>query len=358
MTRLSLWAAVLGTAAMAVAAPALAQNFVLDGHYGCARATNGRTYCRRQGVATYVPVTEEFFTRYETMRTGVAPAAPAAAPQPVVVQQQQVNNVNIVVQTLGREYADLDGQIAILSSLIEEERSLTRSGGEPQQTGSETIAAIEARLGELRTAQAGKLREAGRYQTSIRPNDFDQYISARKMSEVFPKIPYYVPGTKEVGEFWLEPQVRDDGALVFRMRFIDPTSKDDRTRSSIEMTPDEVNTTRVGLLKLSTWSFTAHENKIRRSFEKRAACFPVQNCPEEGQKRDGVASTEIVFTVNEDGSTGGRFQRNKGRYEESYGISIESARLLQAYLRRVLREGRREYNAGSQSREELGKLFN
>lgn len=358
MHRKGTWAAVLGTAAMLATAGASAQEFVLEGYHDCARATNGRTYCRQRGKQSFVPVSEEFFNRFQSIRQGAPVGAAPVVNQEVVVQQQVSNTtVNVVVQGLGVEYAHIDGQIVVLSSLIEEQRALRASGKEPIQAIDQTISAIQARLGDLQKAKTDKFREASKYQTSIRPNDFDQYITARKLSEIYPKVPYYIPGTKEIGEFWIEPDVKEDGRLVFRFRFIDPEARNDKTRAVIEMRPEELDRTRKALLKLHDWSVTAHERKLRRRYEKRLDCFPLENCPAEGQKVDGKASTEVVFTVNDDGATGARFQRNKGRFEENYGISIESGLLLQAYIRHVLREGRREYEAGTQSKEDLDKMF-
>jgi hypothetical protein len=87
------------------------QELVLDGHYNCARATNGRTYCKKRGTRNYTPVSEEFFSRYEKMRTG-RPAKPA-------ITQQVVNttNVSIVVQNLTNDATDLQGQIQVLSAV-------------------------------------------------------------------------------------------------------------------------------------------------------------------------------------------------------------------------------------------------
>lgn len=361
MTHRTSWAVMLAMAAVtATADPSLAQQYVLEGYYDCARATNGRTYCRQRGKQSYVPVSEEFFARFNAVRSGAPVGGNTVVQQEIVVQQPQVNNttVNVVVQSLGQEYADLDGQITLLAGLVEEQRVLRGEGKEPAAAVDQTIAAIEARLGDLRKSKTEKVREASRYQTSIRPTDFDQYITARKMSEIYPKVPYYIPGTKEIGEFWVEPDVKEDGRLAFRFRFIDPQSRNDRTRASIEMWPDELDRTRRALLKLYDWSAMAHEKKLRRQYEKRIDCFPAESCPQERERLEGKASTEIVFTVNEDGATGGRIQRNKGRFQESYAISIESGMLLQAYLRHVLREGRREYEAGTQTKEDLDKIFN
>ena len=96
---------------------------------------------------------------------------------------------------------------------------------------------------------------------------------------------------------------------------------------------------------------------MRRKLDVRMDCFPQADCPAEGQKIDGRASTEIIFSLSDDGSTSARIQRNKGRFEEAYNVSVKSGLLLGAYLNHVLTEGRAEYEAGSASTEELKDMF-
>ncbi len=358
MTPRQLGRLVLVSSALAFS-PALSQGLVIDGFYDCARATNNRTYCRQTTNRAYTPVSEEFFQRYQAIRNG-APVGGA----PVINQaqtNQEVNNttnINIVVQNLNGEATDIQGQIALLSRVVEEQKSLKSSGREAAAAVDKTVSAIEARLTKLRGDHAEKTRELSRYQTNIRPIDQDLHVTARKASEIYPKVPYYINGTKETGEFWVEPHVSEEGNLLFRFRFIDTGSRDDRTRASIEMRPTELERTQRALLKLYDWSQIAHEKKLRRDFTKRLDCFPNDFCPVEGQKVDGKASTEILFEVNDDGSTNGRIQRNKGRFEEGYNISVESGLMLQAYLRYVLKEGRQEHETGTQTKEDLDKLFN
>jgi hypothetical protein len=356
--RLILSALLLG--AIGCTTSAQAQELVLEGLYDCARATNGRTYCRQRVTKNYTPVSEEFFQRYQVIRTGAPVAAPPTVNQ-TQTNQQQINNttnINIIVDNLDRESADLEGQIMLLSRVIEEQRSLRNSGKEAAAAVDRTVSAIEGRVEKLRSTHTEKTRERSKYQTNVRPINENPYITARKASEIYPKVPYYIPGTKEIGEFWVEPQVSDEGQLVFKFRFIDVSSQEEKTRAVIEMRPSELERTQKALLKLFEWSETAQEKKIRRDYTRRLDCFPTDNCPLEGQKVDGRASTEILFEVNSDGSTNGRIQRNKGRFEESYNVSIESGLMLQAYLRYVLKEGRQEHEAGSQTKDDLDKLFN
>jgi hypothetical protein len=356
--RLMVGALLLGTFGCSLAAQA--QELVLDGLYDCARATNGRTYCRQRATKNYTPVSEEFYQRYQAIRTGAPGGAPATVTQ-TQTNQQQINNttnINIIVDNLDRETADIEGQMALLSKVIEEQRELKSSGREASVAVDRTLAAIQSRMDKLKSVHSDKTKERSKYQTNVRPINENPYITARKASEIYPKIPYYIPGTKEIGEFWVEPQVSDEGQLIFKFRFIDTGSQEDKTRAVIEMRPGDLERTQKALLKLYEWSEIAQEKKIRKSYTKRLDCFPMENCPPEGQKIDGKASTEILFEVDSDGATNGRIQRNKGRFEEAYNVSVESGLMLQAYMRYVLKEGRQEHEAGSQTKEDLDKIFN
>ncbi len=83
---LSLAAAV--AASVLVTGPGQAQELIIDGIYDCARATNGRAYCRQRSTRNYTPVSDEFFQRYQAVRAG----SPVGGPSTVVQQNQQINN--------------------------------------------------------------------------------------------------------------------------------------------------------------------------------------------------------------------------------------------------------------------------
>ena len=337
-----------------------AQAFVMNGLYDCQRATNNRVYCKRMGAppdSQYQSVTEEFFATYEATRLG------RSAPPPVIYTAQQnniqINNTQVNIIQLKDEASDIKGQIDLLSQVIVEQRRIVSRGGDMVSLHNETVIVIEERLVELRTEFTRKVKAiSSSYTTPIKPDDAELGITARRASEVYPKVPYYIPGTKEMGEFWIEPTVSDNGELIFRFKFVDVKSTlAEKVRGSIEMRPAEIEATQKALLKIAANSKLAHEKKIRRILVTRVACFPVADCPPEGQKIDGKASTEMIFTINEDGATSGRIQRNKGRFEEGYNFSVKSGLLLQAYMNHVLTEGKAEFEAGSTSEEDLKNMF-
>lgn len=336
-----------------------AQTIVLNGLYDCQRATNGRAYCKRQGAPPsnqYVPVSNDFFASYEAARIG-RPVLPATQVTQEQVTQTQVVNNGVIIQ-LKSEAGDIKGQIDLMRRVLAEQKKLSSGPQNDPDISQQTAEAISERLTELQASYEQKAKALAGYATPIRPDDGDLGITARKASEIYPKIPYYIPGTRETGEFWVEPVVSDNGALRFRFNFVDVSSSAaEKVRSMIDMSPEELERTRRALLKIGADSKLAHDRKIRRKLDARVECFPEADCPPEGQKIDMKASTEIIFSINEDGSTSGRIQRNKGRFEEGYNVSVKSGLLLQAYLNHVLTEGQAEYDAGTASTEDLKNIF-
>lgn len=341
---------------LTISASAYADSLVINNLYDCQRAKNGRAYCKRVGApanAQYVPVSDGFFDTYETARTG-KPAVVIEQPK-TVVNTTQVNNITI---NLKDQATNIAGQILALEAVLREQEQLVKSDEADRALANDAIAAINDRLTDLKAALATKNEALSRYTTPIRPDDMNLDITARKASEYYPKIPYYIPGTRETGEFWVEPIVTDTGTLEFNFKFVDiDSSSAEKVRGSIEMSINQLEATRLALIKAAKNSKVAHEKGIRRKFDQRLVCFPEADCPPEGKKIDAKASTEIIFSINDDGATNARIQRNKGRFEEGYNVSIKSALLLQAYLSYVLRHAQKEFNAGSASEDDIRQLF-
>ena len=193
------------------------------------------------------------------------------------------------------------------------------------------------------------------YSTPITPTNQNLNISSFKASETFPKVPFYVPGTNEFGEMLTIPRVTDEGDLVYRLDFLDPTLTYERVRDSIIIPHENINGVIKALLNIDKWTITAQENNVTRRISKTALCIPKGRCE---NKKKGVMSTEIVFQVYEDGSTAGRIQRNKGTYSVGYNLSVESSVLLSAYLTYMRDTGFKEFNMRNMSDAEIESLFN
>jgi hypothetical protein len=255
--------------------------------------------------------------------------------------------------------ANLTAQIEMLRKVLENQQgALQKANIDQKLTIEATIKIVNARIEEKKNDLKQADVKLQGYLTSITPNNRNQYLSARKASEMYPKVPFYIPGTTETGEFWVEPFVTDKGEQRFKFHFIDREAHNDVKRDTIEMDRGQLFEVQQGLFKLFEWSKKAQEEKIRRVFSKRAICFPLNECPADGEKGElGRSSTEVRFQIYEDGATAGRIQRNKGRFEEGYNISIDSAMLLQAYAAFVLKESDFDFKAGSQSIKDLDEMF-
>ena len=283
------------------------------------------------------------------------PSAPniiVNAPPPTVI----INNENAAA--VNKRIADLSAQISLLEGVVREQKELKKTEPADNQSAVDaTITAVQSRVDEMKREYSERNQNFNKYLTSIKPNDKDLYLTSRKASEIYPKIPYYIPGTSETGEFWVEPFVTDRGEMNFSFKFVDIGSTIEKVRGKIDMTLAEMEDSQKALFKLHSWSATAHDQKIRKNYEKRVTCFPVAECPPDGERLDGKASTEVRFNIYEDGSTAGRIQRNKGRFIEGYNMSIDSAMLLQAYLNHVITEAKLEFRSGTQDKKSLDQIF-
>ena len=212
---------------------------------------------------------------------------------------------------------------------------------------------------EITRLQAEKLQLqkllSSRFSTPIRPQNANLTVSAFRAADTFPKIPFYVPGTAEIGEMLVIPRVTDDGYLIYQFDFLDPTSTYDKVRDTIEVPHSDIQSFIDGLHKIDEWTKVAQENSVNRRIEKTSSCIPAGLCEE---KKQGVSSTEVVFQIYEDGSTAGRIQRNKGKFAVGYNMSVESSILLSAYLTYMKEAGSKEFNIGVMTDKEVEKLFN
>jgi len=194
-----------------------------------------------------------------------------------------------------------------------------------------------------------------RFSTPIKPTNTNLNVSAFRSAETFPKIPFYVPGTDEIGEMLVIPRVSDEGFLKYQLDFLDPTSEYDQVRDTISIFHENIDKIILGLKKVDEWTTVAQDNKVTRRVSKTAVCIPEGSCE---NKKQGVSSTEVVFQVYEDGSTSGKIQRNKGTFSVGYNLSVESSVLLSAYLIYMRDIGAQEFKIGSMSDEQVEELFN
>ena len=227
---------------------------------------------------------------------------------------------------------------------------------QPPTLKDRVLSVVDSEITRLR-AEKELLQQqlSQRFSTPIRPTNANLAVSAFRAADTFPKIPFYVPGTNEIGEMLVIPRVTDEGFLEYQFDFLDPTATYDKVRDSLSIPHGNVDDVILGLQKVDEWTKVAQDNNVNRRIEKTSACISVDACE---TKKQGISSSEIIFQVYEDGSTAGRIQRNKGLFSVGYNMSVESSILLSAYLTYMRDVGAKEFKIGIMTDEEVGKLFN
>jgi len=230
---------------------------------------------------------------------------------------------------------------------------MAKQKGDKKETYQEII---EKKIKKLqKQKQVLQALLTSRFSTPIKPNNANLKVSAFRSAETFPKIPFYIPGTNEIGEMLVIPRVSDEGYLLYKLDFLDPTSEYDKVRDSISIRHKNIEEIIAGLQKINEWTIVAQDNQVNRRISKTSICVPSNACE---TKKEGLTSTEIVFQVYEDGSTSGRIQRNKGLFSVGYNLSVESTILMSSYLIYMKDVGAKEFKSGSMSDEQVESLFN
>lgn len=293
--------------------------------------------------------------------------APPATPPVVLVPNQQADPVTA---SNTAEIAKLQGELDVLTeelNLLKQVREnqqarMTKQeadAGKPEVAGSpfakSKVQAIDKRIDEILAASKKvQARSEKTFLTPIRPTNASSRVTARKLAELFPKVPFYLDSTTEVGEMRIRPYVSDLGEQLFELEFVDITSKSEERIEEFDMTTEEVQVLSRALEKSYAWSGTAKEKQVR-DFRKTVDCITQNECD---VRLDKKTSTQLDFRAYSDGSTGAVLVRNKGaRFSSQYSFSIESALLLSAYADFIWDKAMKEFDAETRTGEEIDSLF-
>lgn len=171
---------------------------------------------------------------------------------------------------LNKSLGELSAQIKALNGALEEQKRLKSAAGGDVESIDATITLVERQIqARQREYDSGQSRFS-RYITSVKPQDRDEYTTARVASQAFPRVPYFIPGTQETGEFWIEPIVSETGTLTYQFRFVDPTADYNKVRDTIAMSPSELVDVQAALTKIRAWSLK--HTRLR-------SAKPIQNAP-------------------------------------------------------------------------------
>jgi hypothetical protein len=301
-------------------------------------------------------------TRYLRPVSSSPAAAPVAGASSAAVSSSSVR-IEIAGDTsktdeLRQDLSTISGQLQDLSAQVAR-REAAASAPQPspeRSAANEEVEALQARIAALEVQRSETTAELRTYETPVRPENSNLQTDARRSSERYQKVPYFIPGTKTVGEMWVEPKVDDAGQLRFDVNFIDPEADYQKVAIAIPMTPDEIGQFEAALASVEDWSRTATEKKIRKRYEKEALCLPSARCKGTAAATPGLV-TRVMFQIDDDGSTAAHLRTRQGSFERTYAFSMESTDVLREYLRHVADVGAIEFQAGSATKDDLDALF-
>lgn len=261
-------------------------------------------------------------------------------------------------QNLEKQVTILEAEIMSLQQILKVQKNTFRDLQNKSYSESFQKAVLDelGKLSSIKEIQVNRFRQEHQnlYSTPIRPANRNLGATLVERSKSFPKVPYYIAGTNETGEMWLEPKITKTGDLIFNLNFVDPKSEYQQIIDTIELDLNNIETLNDGLQKVYKWSKQALEKNIRRRYEKMAVCTNLSHCE---NKTDDQYSTQIDFLIYEDGSTASKIIQNKGRYSKGFNYSIESTLLLSSYFNYLIHEATEEVKVGSQTEKDLDKLF-
>jgi hypothetical protein len=193
----------------------------------------------------------------------------------------------------------------------------------------------------------------------VRPKDKLQ-AGSRKVSDI--RVQYYVPGTREIGEMWVEWDVDNNGPYI-GMNFIDPDHKYEQRAHSIRMPfqkgrpacekdlakePD-VSTADCrfirAVLKADSWAKKLDEKKYRKSISKTVANIT-------GKKGD-EKSFSVVFKRYEDGGYAVQIDDSKFGISKLFNFTLENG----LALARITQDAVNEANNATISEEDVDDLL-
>ena len=340
------------------------KQFLKNSHFKSLAAGNETLRLVARKPNGYCGVLQQYLADLTAPEEPEAPA-PAPAPTTTVSQSAEVNNVTVIngqnstynsltvsisLSEFQAEYDRLILQVKLLQQIVQhlDAKSTDVSSKKKLKAVGDRVRKLEALVRKYEREGSSK------YGVPIRPSNSNLGVTAVKASEAFPRVPYYIPGTEEIGELWIKPYVSDVGELMYDFNFVDDSSEFSNIKETISLSANQIPYVSTALVKINKWSDQAIDKNLRRRFEKSAVCFPEEMC---GQSEVGNTSTDIVFMLYEDGSTAAKIQQNKGRFKSGYNVSVESGLLLAAYTDYMIEIGSKEFEAATMTDAELDAVF-
>jgi peptidoglycan hydrolase-like protein with peptidoglycan-binding domain len=246
---------------------------------------------------------------------------------------------------LQRKLKIADDQLALLNEVLKIEMAQGGQDGFAQ----DKINALKARIALIESFKGESVANAS---ATTESTNLPVSMPGQKVAGIYPLIPYYTPGSGQVGELEVAPRATGQG-VVYDFRFVQHVNGASDTSNTIAINGADISQLNYGIQKSHEWSGEAKKKGLRQLYQKVASCFPENTCGDDNSD----ASTKVLFMLYEDGSTAAKVQRKSGDSLFGYNLSLDSALLLASYLDYMKAKGETEYGVGTMTDADLNSVF-
>jgi len=190
---------------------------------------------------------------------------------------------------------------------------------------------------------------ASQKRSGIRNDNVNLNKSLRQENKPKIKVQYFVPGTKSIGEMWIDSDVVPSKGLVIKLNFVDPGHALDKVAHSTQLLPAQANAMASLLAKGEKWTEIAQKNKVGR-FSKQLGFI--------AGSEDEKNRMAVNFKSYEDGSTAVQLEEVIAGYPKRFNFAIHNGLELATYLHDVVARAKQDFESKKMTKEQKDDLFN
>ncbi len=236
-------------------------------------------------------------------------------------------------------------QLALLNEVLRVEKTQGGSG----DFHNDKVNAVKERIAVIEEFKGQSVTDAG---ATAGTTTMPVALSAQKVAGIYPLIPFYTPGSGQVGELEVAPRATGKG-VVYDFKFVQHIAGSSDSSNIISINSADIGQINHGIQKSHEWSGVAKKKGLRQLHQKVASCFPEDMCDDDNSD----TPTKVLFMLYEDGSTAAKIQQKTSSNLFGYNLSIDSALLLASYLDYMKAKGEAEYSVGTMTDADLNSVF-
>jgi hypothetical protein len=182
------------------------------------------------------------------------------------------------------------------------------------------------------------------------------------------KIQYYIPGSEEIGEMWVNWFIDDDKGPMMRLNFMDPTHQYENKAYEIDISLEpiefpcntDINTDSnkntspscqivKDLLRADRWGKIAKEKELKRRYKKLVSYI-------QGDEKSKI-SLSIYFQVYENGAMSAQLVHKKYGFPKRFNFTLANALELARYIENTREKAQKKWFNQTRTKEDLDALF-